>query len=86
MENINQSLAGRTAILKLLPFSHAEMKESGILPQTVDDEIFNGGYPRLYDKDIAPSDYYPFYIQTYVEAGCASDEEHRRSQQIHSLY
>ena len=67
MENINQSLAGRTAILKLLPFSHAEMKESGILPQTVDDEIFNGGYPRLYDKDIAPSDYYPFYIQTYVE-------------------
>ena len=34
MENINQSLAGRTAILKLLPFSHAEMKESGILPQS----------------------------------------------------
>ena len=67
MENINQSLAGRTAILKLLPFSHAEMKESEILPRTVDDEIFNGGYPRLYDKDIAPSDYYPFYIQTYVE-------------------
>ena len=23
--------------------------------------------PRLYDKDIAPSDYYPFYIQTSVE-------------------
>ncbi|NLI37336.1 MAG: ATP-binding protein [Bacteroidales bacterium] len=67
MESINQSLAGRTAILKLLPFSHGEMKEGNILPPTVDGEIFKGGYPRLYDKDIAPTDYYPFYIQTYVE-------------------
>lgn len=33
----------------------------------VDDEIFKGSYPRIYDKDIAPADYYPFYIQTYVE-------------------
>ena len=45
MENISQSLAGRTAILKLLPF----------------------GYPRLYDKHITPSEFYPYYIQTYVE-------------------
>ena len=67
MESINQSLAGRTAILKLLPFSHHEMEEGGIRPKTVDEEIFNGAYPRLYDKDIAPTDYYPFYIQTYVE-------------------
>lgn len=67
MEGINQSLAGRTAILKLLPFSHYEMKEGGILFKNVDEEIFNGAYPRLYDKNIAPNDYYPFYIQTYVE-------------------
>ena len=67
MENINQSLAGRTAILRLLPFSHLEMKEGNILPPTVDEEIFKGAYPRLYDKDIFPTDYYPFYIQTYVE-------------------
>lgn len=67
MENIGQSLAGRTAILKLLPFSHAEMKQGGILPKSVNEEIFNGSYPRLYDKDIAPTDYYPHYIQTYVE-------------------
>ena len=67
MENINQSLAGRTAILRLLPFSHREMKEGNILPPAVDEEIFKGGYPRLYDKNITPTDYYPFYIQTYVE-------------------
>jgi len=67
MEKINQSLAGRTAILKLLPLSHNEMTTGGVIPSTVDDEIFNGSYPRIYDKSIAPTDYYPFYIQTYVE-------------------
>lgn len=67
LEHINQSLAGRTAIVKLLPFSHAEMRTAGILPQTVNEEIFTGGYPRIYDKGIVPTDYYPFYIQTYVE-------------------
>ncbi|MCM1169544.1 MAG: ATP-binding protein [Bacteroides sp.] len=67
MERISQSLAGRTALLKLLPFSHAEMQAGEILPDSLDKEIFTGGYPRLYDKNISPTDYYPFYIQTYVE-------------------
>lgn len=67
MENVNQSLAGRTAVLKLLPFSHEEMKNGQVLPSNVNEEIFYGGYPRIYDKRIVPTDYYPFYIQTYVE-------------------
>lgn len=67
MESVNQSLAGRTAVLKLLPFSHEEMKAGGVLPATINEEIFSGSYPRLYDKQIAPTDYYPHYIQTYVE-------------------
>lgn len=67
MQHIGQSLAGRTAILKLLPFSHTEMKHGNILPDSVDDEIFKGAYPRLYDKMIDPCDFYPSYIQTYVE-------------------
>jgi uncharacterized protein len=67
MESINQSLAGRTALLRLLPFSHYEMKRGNILPKTLDEEIYKGDYPRLYDKNITPTDYYPFYIQTYVE-------------------
>ena len=67
MESINQSLAGRTAILKLLPFSHQELKDGHLLPATINEEIFFGGYPRLYDKGISPIDFYPYYIQTYVE-------------------
>ncbi len=67
MQSISQSLAGRTAIMKLLPFSHNEMRNAKILPKTIDKEIFLGGYPRLFDKKIMPADFYPYYIQTYVE-------------------
>lgn len=67
MQSIGQSLAGRTAVLRLLPFSHHEMKSGGILPTSISEEIFKGAYPRIYDKNIAPTDFYPYYIQTYVE-------------------
>ena len=67
MESVNQSLAGRTAILKLLPFSHEEMVNGNILPDDINKEIFYGSYPRIFDKEIAPKDFYPYYIQTYVE-------------------
>ena len=67
MQSVSQSLAGRAAIFKLLPFSHREMSEGDILPTAVDQEIFKGGYPRIFDKDIDPVDYYQSYIQTYLE-------------------
>lgn len=67
MQSISQSLAGRTAILKLMPFSHKELKEAEFLPQSIEEEIFYGGYPRIYDKQIHPWDFYPNYIQTYIE-------------------
>ena len=67
MQSITQSLAGRTAVMKLMPFSHAEMKREKILPTTVYEEIFKGAYPRIYNADINPVDFYPHYVQTYVE-------------------
>ncbi|MCF8339191.1 MAG: ATP-binding protein [Bacteroidales bacterium] len=67
LENISQSLAGRVAILKLLPFSVKELEEAGINGQNVDELIFQGAYPRIYDYNLHPTDFYPFYIQTYVE-------------------
>lgn len=67
MENVNQSLAGRTAILKLLPFSRKEMIDGGILPATINEQIYHGAYPRMFDQGLRPEEFYPFYIQTYVE-------------------
>jgi predicted AAA+ superfamily ATPase len=67
MQNITQSLAGRTALLKLTPLSVSELKNASLLPPTLNDWLFIGGYPRIYDKDIFPTDFYPNYTQTYIE-------------------
>lgn len=67
MENISQSLAGRAAVLRLAPFSVSELRHAGLLPDSVDKWLFTGGFPRIYDKDIPPTDYFPSYIQTYIE-------------------
>ena len=67
MQQITQSLAGRVAILELLPFSRSELKTAGMLPETIEAEMFAGGYPRLFDKQMHPTEYYPYYIRTYVE-------------------
>lgn len=54
MERISQSLAGRTAVLKLLPFSLNELFHAGIRFDEPDEAIFKGFYPRLYDKNLQP--------------------------------
>jgi len=64
-EKITQSLAGRVFIMELLPLCHDEIKT--IKSQTLHEEIVNGSYPRLYDKEIEPHDFYNSYIQTYIE-------------------
>lgn len=67
LQQVTQSLAGRTAILKLLPFSRRELHDANLLDNDINAQIFKGFYPRIYDKEIEPADYYPSYIQTYVE-------------------
>ena len=64
MEKISQTLAGRTAVLHLLPFSFAELEPG---EDQYEKLIFKGQYPRIYDRSIDPTDFYPSYIQTYVE-------------------
>ena len=66
MENISQSLAGRCAILNLAPFSISEMKSASLLPD-LNTWLYKGGYPRIYDKDIDPTDFFPNYLRTYIE-------------------
>ncbi len=67
LQNISQSLAGRAAILKLLPFAINELSEAGITFDKYEEIIFKGFYPGIYDKNIEPSYFYPSYISTYVE-------------------
>ena len=66
MESISQSLAGRTAILKMAPFSISELTHANLLPE-LNEWLFTGGFPRIYDKQINPVDFFPSYFQTYIE-------------------
>ena len=65
-EKIPQSLAGRIAINNLLPLSYQELKQQHQYSD-VNELIFKGSYPRLFRYNIDPKDFYPSYIQTYIE-------------------
>lgn len=64
--SINQSLAGRTALLKLLPFSFTEVKNNYGFT-SIDDVVYKGFYPRIYDHQLNPTQASADYFETYVE-------------------
>ena len=63
---ISQSLAGRTALLRLLPFSLAERRQTGASDR-VDDILYSGCYPRIHDQKLEPRQALGDYFETYVE-------------------
>lgn len=63
---INQSLAGRTALIKLLPFSVQEIQSFFTLPDT-DGMLYKGFYPRIWDKNLNPTQALGDYFETYIE-------------------
>ena len=67
MQSVTQSLAGRAAILKLLPLSHKELSDAALTPDGLNTEIFTGFYPRIFDKSLDANEYYRFYVETYVQ-------------------
>lgn len=66
-QNIAQSLAGRLAYLYLLPFTVNELKSESQLPEKIDDFLFKGTYPPIYDQQIDPEKWFRNYLRTYVE-------------------
>ena len=63
---ISQSLAGRTALLRLLPFSMAERQRIGA-SEAIDDILYSGFYPRILDQGLDPNQALGDYFETYVE-------------------
>ena len=63
MERITQSLAGRAALLTLLPLSISEIKPD----VSTDELIFNGFYPAVWGDGRRPYDVYSNYYRTYIE-------------------
>lgn len=67
MTGITQSLAGRTGFIELLPFSMSELSSAGKCPADADTMQLTGGYPSLYDRDIAPASWFAAYTAAYIE-------------------
>jgi len=83
LQSISQSLAGRCAVLNLLPFSLAELSgRPGLSPGFMGQAelknpqppktdlfqtLFTGFYPRIHDKHLSPRDWLASYYQTYLE-------------------
>ena len=66
MNTINQSLAGRTALLRLLPFSISEIQKT-TLPKSLDMMLLKGFYPRIHDHGLNPTQALGDYYETYIE-------------------
>lgn len=67
LESISQSLAGRTAVLNLLPLTRGEALRFRRHPGTLDEALLTGGYPRIYDQRLSPADWLGSYVNTYIE-------------------
>jgi len=65
--SISQSLAGRTAMIDLLPLTWSEITRFPKHPQTLEEALLFGGYPRIFDQEIPPSDWFSNYVRTYIE-------------------
>ena len=67
MEGVSQTLAGRTAIFYLHPLSYAELRTHLPTHVTANFLCWQGGYPRIYDRDTPATAFYQAYLATYVE-------------------
>jgi predicted AAA+ superfamily ATPase len=66
-QSISQSLAGRCGILVLLPPSLDELREFPTAPADLFSVLWQGAYPRIYDRDIPAHQWLADYTATYVQ-------------------
>lgn len=67
VQNITQSLAGRVAMFKLLPFDIQELNAAGLLQENYTDNLVKGFYPAIFDREIPSKIFYSNYVQTYIQ-------------------
>jgi len=65
LDTVSQSLAGRTALAVLLPFSYSEIYSDKAIP--INKVLFTGFYPRIHDKKLNPAEALSFYVSAYLE-------------------
>ncbi len=66
IDKVTQSLAGRTALLNLLPFTINELRNKQVVKDS-DQLMTTGFYPGLHTRSIQPYKAYRMYFETYLE-------------------
>src|SRR5260370_4533513 len=64
---VTQSLAGRTALTELLPLSLEEIRRFPDPPGELEDLVWQGGYPRIYERKLPAQEWLAHYTATYVQ-------------------
>lgn len=67
LEGVSQSLAGRTALLELLPLDLTEIGRFDEPPDDLDTTLWRGGYPRIPDRGLPAGEWLADYTATYLE-------------------
>jgi len=67
MSTVSQSLAGRTAVLHLLPPSWIELQRFDRPPEDLLTTLWTGAFPRIHDRGIPADRWARDYIATYVQ-------------------
>lgn len=67
LQSLGQSLAGRTALLELLPLGLGEVRRFRDPPGGLFEQLWRGSFPAVYDRDLDPGEWYPSYVSTYLE-------------------
>jgi predicted AAA+ superfamily ATPase len=67
LDAVSQTLAGRSALLQLLPLGLEEVRRFRKAPDDLTSLMWTGGYPRIYDRALPPAEWLSNYVATYVE-------------------
>ena len=67
LESVSQSLAGRAAIHHLLPLTRGEVKRFDLSPENLNETLYAGSYPRVFNLGLNATAWYATYVASYIE-------------------
>ena len=67
LSGITQSLAGRAALLTLLPMTYDELQRADKVSRNLDKILFDGAFPPNFDRGLEPHPWHGNYVRTYLE-------------------
>ncbi len=85
VEKMSQSLAGRASLFNLLPFTISEISSGFPVENNFIQLAFQGAYPRIYDQQLRPTEWYPSYISSYIERDVRQLENIRDLNRFHAF-